>query len=124
MGRSTLKTLFYLALVFASGAMVGTFADRLYMMKTVNAATSGPQRRAEMRLQYMEELHTRLHLDDSQMVQLQTIMDSTGKQLQDLRKAIDEEHAQKILAILNDSQKAEYAKFREERERRRQQEKR
>jgi hypothetical protein len=124
MGRSTLRTLFYLALVFVSGAMVGTFADRLYMLKTVNASTSGEQHRMKMRKQYTEELHARLHLDDSQMAQLQTIMDSTGKQLQDLRKAIEEEHAQKILAILNDSQKAEYAKLRAERDQRRTQEKR
>ena len=124
MGRSTLKTLFYLALVFVSGAMVGTFADRLYMMKTVNAATSGPQRRAEMRRKYVEELRTRLHLDDPQLARLQAIMDATGKRLQEARKSIDEEHSQQIMAMLNDSQKAEYAKFRDEREKQRAREKR
>jgi hypothetical protein len=124
MGRSTLKTFFYLALVFVSGAMVGTFGDRLYMLKSVNAATSGPQRRAEMRKKYIEELNARLHLDAAQMAQLQTIMDSTGKQLQDLRKSIEDEHAQKINAMLNDSQKVEYAKLRAERDKRRAEEKR
>jgi hypothetical protein len=39
-----------------------------------------------------------------------------------MHKDIDNEHAQKVAAMLNDSQKAEYAKIREERERKRQQE--
>jgi Spy/CpxP family protein refolding chaperone len=121
MRRSNLATLLYLALVFLSGAVAGGFAHRLYMMKTVSAATTGPRNHAEFRKRYLEEMRTRLHLTDAQAAQLQQIMDATDQRLREMRKSIDEQHTHRILAMLNDDQKAEYAKIREEREKRRQQ---
>jgi hypothetical protein len=40
--------------------------------------------------------------------------------MHDMHKSIEDEHIQKVVAILDDSQKAEYAKMRDEREKHRQ----
>ena len=119
MRRSNLATLLYLALVFVSGAVVGGFANRLYMMKTVSAATTTPRNRAELRKHYVEEMTTRLHLTDPQVADLKQIMDTTGQRFEELHKSIENEHRQKVSAMLNDTQKTEYAKMLEEREQRR-----
>jgi len=120
MRRSNLTTLLYLVLVFASGMVLGGFANRLYMMKTVTAAST-PKSRAQFRKDYIQEMRSRLNLTEAQVTELQQIMQATDHRLRDMHKGIDDEHAQKVSAMLNDSQKAEYAKMREERERRRQQ---
>ncbi len=116
MRRST--TILYLLLVFASGAMVGGFANRLYMMKSVSASTSTSTSKTRDE-QYMRDMTTRLHLTDPQVASLRKIMDETRVRFRETHKTVEEEHAQKVLAILNDNQKAEYAKMREEREKRR-----
>jgi Spy/CpxP family protein refolding chaperone len=119
MRRSNLTTLLYLVLVFASGMVLGGFANRLYM-KTAPAA-SAPKTRAQFRKEYIQDMSTRLKLSESQVAELQEIIQATDHRLRDMHKGIDDEHAQKVAAMLNDSQKAEYAKMREERERKRQQ---
>jgi hypothetical protein len=98
-----------------SGAVVGGFANRLYMAKAVSATPN----RAEIRKQYIQDMRGRLHLSDAQVAQLQTIADATGKRMREMHKNIQDDHVQQVTAILDDSQKAEYAKMREERERRR-----
>jgi cell division protein FtsX len=121
MRRSNLATIFYLAVVFLSGAVVGGFAVRLYMANSVSAVVqNGSRNHAELRRQYIQEMQTRLHLSADQIAQLQQICDASGQRMHDSRKAISDEHVQKVIAMLNDSQKAEYAKLREEREKRRQ----
>ena len=121
MRRSNLATLFYLAVVFVSGAVVGGFANRLYMAKSVSPVTSNaPRKHAEIRKQYIQEMSDRLHLNAAQVTELQQIMDATGQRMHDMHKSIEDEHVQKVIAMLDDSQKAEYAKMREEREKRRQ----
>ena len=59
MRRSNLATLLYLLLVFASGTVVGGFANRLYMAKTVSAPCALAKTRAEFRKQYIEEMRSR-----------------------------------------------------------------
>jgi hypothetical protein len=120
MRRSNLGPLLYLLLVFVSGAVVGGFANRLYMMNTVRAGSPGGRNRADFRKQYVEEMRTRLHLTDPQVAELQQIMEATGQHFHELHKSIEQEHVRKVTAILTDDQKAEYAKMREERDRRRQ----
>jgi Spy/CpxP family protein refolding chaperone len=111
-----------MALVFVSGAVVGGFANRLYMMRTVSASTTGTQRRGvEFRRQYVEEMRTRLHLTEPQLTQLQQIMDSTGKKMREMHRSVEEEHVRQVVAMLDDTQRAEYAKMREERDRHRHQ---
>jgi len=118
MRRSNLAMLLYLLLVFASGIVVGGFANRLYMMRSVNAA-SAPKGRADFRDKYIKEMRTRLKLSEPQVAELQQILEATDHSLRDMHKSIDAEHAQKVTAMLNDSQRVEYAKIREEREQRR-----
>lgn len=121
MRRSNLATLFYLLVVFASGLVVGGFAIRLYMAKTVSATVTAPASRAELRKQYIQDMRSRLHLTELQITQLQQIMDDTGKKMHDMHQSIQDEHTQRVIAMLDDTQKAEYAKMRAEREKHRQQ---
>jgi|SRR5579862_6270498 len=116
MRRSNLATFFYLAVVFISGAVVGGFANRLYMAKPVSASRT----HAEIRRQYLSEMHDRLHLSSTQVTQLQQIADTTGQHMHEARKTIEDEHVKSVIAMLDESQKAEYAKMREEREKARQ----
>jgi putative sterol carrier protein len=124
MKRSTLSTALYLFLVFAGGAAVGGFAHRLYTMDTVLAKPE------EYRSKVVDELHTRLSLTDQQIVQLNTIFDATKTRVKEVKdrwaeqakqaskpelKAINEDQAQKIKAMLTDTQRVEYEKFRAER---------
>jgi gas vesicle protein len=119
MRRSNVATLLYLLVVFASGAVVGGFANRLYMAKTVSATVNAPPSRAELRKQYIRDMRSRLHLTEAQIAELQQIMDATGQRMHEMHKTIEDEHVRKVVAMLDDSQKAEYAKMREEREKHR-----
>lgn len=118
MRRSNAFTLLCLLVVFVSGAVVGGFANRLYMTRTVVAA---PKSRAELRKEYIQDMRTRLHLTDPQIAQLQQIMDSTGQKMHEMHKTIQDEHIQNVVAMLDGNQKLEYAKMRQEREVRHQQ---
>jgi len=121
MRRSNLATLIYLAVVFASGAVVGGFAMRLYMANTVSAVVqNAPRNRTELRRQYVQEMQRRLHLTGAQVAELQQICDATGQRIHEMHKTVDDEHVSKVIAMLDESQKAEYARMREEREKRRQ----
>jgi Spy/CpxP family protein refolding chaperone len=120
MRRSNIATLGYLLVVFASGAVVGGFANRLYMAKTVSPTVNAPPSRADLSKRYTQDMRSRLHLTDAQVAELQQIMDATGRQMHEMHKTIENEHIQKVTAILDDSQKAEYAKMRTEREKHRQ----
>ena len=120
MRRSNLATLLYLVVVFASGSVVGGFAVRLYMAREVRAVTqNAPRSRAEIRRQYIQEMRTRLSLTDVQVGELQKIMDATGQRMHEMHKSVGDEHSRKVMAILADSQKAEYTKMLDEREKRR-----
>jgi len=121
MRRSNFATILYLAVVFVSGSVVGAFALRLYMTNSVVAVSTAPPRNhTELRKKYVKDMTDRLHLSPSQITELQQISDATGQRMHDSRKAIEDDHVQKVIALLDDSQKAEYAKMREEREKRRQ----
>jgi len=126
MKRSSLSTAVYLLLVFLSGIAVGVFANRLYFMNSVSANTSSKSPE-EWRRKYVEEIRSRLRLSDQQVAQLQPILDETRQRFHDAHerakpelKAIQDEQVQKVRSILKDDQKAEFEKFRQEREKRRQ----
>jgi hypothetical protein len=120
MRRSNVATLVYLLVVFASGAVVGGFANRLYMTKVVTASVGTPHSRAELRQQYIRDMRSHLHLTDAQVAELEPILDATGQRMHEMHKTIEDEHIRKVDAILDDQQKAEYAKMRAEREKHRQ----
>jgi hypothetical protein len=129
--KRTLSTAFYILLVFLSGAVVGAFAHRLYMVNTVVSAKPD-----EVRHHILDEMRTRLSLSDDQVKQLNAIMDSTKARYHEVKerwdkqskqaaqpelKAITEDQAGKIRAILSEPQRVEYEKYRAERQKRREQ---
>ena len=121
MRRSNFATLVYLLVVFASGAVVGGFANRLYMAKTVTATVNAPPAsKAELNKQYIQDMRNRLHLNEAQISELKQIMDASDQRMREMHKTVKDEHIRKVIAMLDDSQKAEYAKMRAEREKLRQ----
>jgi hypothetical protein len=123
--RSQFTVALYLLAVFLSGAVAGGFAHRLYMVKNVQAEPSRP-RPEEYRQKYLNEMKSRLGLDDTQTARLNEILDHTHQRFKTFREthreefnAIHDEQVREINAMLNEPQRAEYEKFRQEREKRR-----
>ncbi len=118
----------YLILVFVGGAGVGIFGDRLYTAETVSADTRSGSTRSpeEYRKRYTDELKKRLNLTPDQVVKLTGVLQATQERMHALHErdrpemtAIHQEQVDKVHAILDDKQDAEYDKMREEREKRR-----
>lgn len=123
MKRSQVQIALYMLAVFLSGAVVGGFAHRLYMVKTV---TAEPRRPEDFRRKYVNDMRERLKLDDTQAARLNDILDRTAARFKQFREdhkqetdAIHEEQVREIRAMLNASQQADYEQFRLEREKRR-----
>lgn len=125
--KSSLSAVVYLVLVFLSGALVGAFAYRLYMVGSVssNAMPKSPE---EYRKRAIEEMTSRLHLSPEQVSSIHKIYDETRQRFRELHekqrpefRVIEDGQYQKILAVLTEPQRAEYQKMREERDRRREQ---
>jgi hypothetical protein len=132
MPKSRFTAAIYLSLVFLSGMLVGGLSYRLYAVNTVNAVNGGgrPPRLnpEEARRHYMDEIRTKVKLDDDQVRQVNQILDQTRTQFDHVRekmntegRAIYELQGEKIAAILHEDQKPLFAAFRAERERMRQQ---
>ena len=126
MMRSKLTAALYLALVFASGALVGGFAYRLYSVNTVTATVSKRPDPVEWRKRYMDEMRTQVKTDADQEAQINQILDETGAAFAQIREREKQEYqteqnAQiaKIFTLLRPDQKPLYAKLRAEREARR-----
>ena len=135
MKRATLSTALYVTLVFLSGAVMGGFAHRLYMVNTVFSVPVSPKPE-DVRRKIVEEMRTRLSLTNDQVTQLSAIMDSTKARFHEVRskwdkeahirakpelKAIQEDQVQKIKEILTEQQRPEYDRYRADREKQRQQ---
>jgi uncharacterized membrane protein len=134
MKKSSLTVASSLLAVFISGAVVGAFGHRLYMVRSVYsgaevnrpAAKPSPE---EFRRRYTEELRTRLNLDDSQLAKLNTILDHTRERFQQIRERSKElskvesgkirhEQRNEIRAMLRAEQQPEFEKMIHERENR------
>ena len=134
MPKSRFSAGLYLALVFLSGALVGSLSYRLYAVRSVNAITNGGAPKmtpAEFRRQYIESLKERVHLDAQQVDQVNQIMDETRAQFDEVRaksraemQAIESQRIEKMNTMLRDDQKPAYAAYRAEREKARQQQQR
>jgi hypothetical protein len=125
--RSYWGVVLSLVAVFASGIGVGALGYHSYTVKTVAATTLNqppkltPQ---EWRQQYIQELRTRLELQDTQVSGLNAILDETRSRVHELKDRhkheVDQMRADqqnKVRAMLDAKQLAEYEKFREERDR-------
>ena len=125
MRRSTLALVLSLAAVFLSGAIVGGFGYRVYTGPTVSARDSRPKPE-EYRRRFIETMKERVKVTPEQVVQLHRIMDRTKERFEALdaerkpkKHAIWNQQHEEINAILTAEQQLEYAKFRQERAKRR-----
>ena len=134
MKKSSLTVASSLLAVFISGAVVGAFGHRLYIVRSVSAVAD-PQRPPakpnpeEFRRKYTEELRTRLHLDDSQLAKLNTIFDNARERFHQMRERSKElskieagkirlDQRNEIRAMLRPDQQPEFEKVIQERENR------
>lgn len=127
MRRSNLVVGLYLLLVFVSGGAVGFFGHLLYRPATARTATLPKPTPEELRKKRLNDMKSRLKLNDGQVQQLNSIYDGTRQEFEEKirpqMKVIQDAQADKIRAILTSSQRGEYEKMREEIERKRQQSK-
>lgn len=136
MPRSNLSAGLYLIVVFLSGALVGGFGYRLYTMNSVSASAPAKPKPEDFRKRYMDEMRNRLKLSDDQVSKLAQIWDDTRNRYRELHertkpqldaikaqeKEIQGQHRQDVRSMLNDTQRAEYQKMLDEREKRKQEE--
>src|SRR5439155_17657932 len=90
MKRTTLSNAVYVLLVFLSGAVVGGFAHRLYM---VNSVFSGPvsPKPEDVRRKMIEEMRERLSLSNDQVKEVTTVLDSTKTRYHEVKDKWDKE---------------------------------
>jgi len=130
MNRSRLGVAAYMLAVFLGGIVVGSFGQRLYSTRVVGATTRSLRGADEFRKAYVEELHTRLRLNDQQVQKLNVILDETRDKFKVFReqhkeemKAIHDTQVAKINEILDEGQRVEYERFRVERDKLKQEKK-
>lgn len=114
----------YVGLIFASGVVLGVFAQRLYSAQQ-DAHRPGPRNPEALRKKVVDTFHDRLHLTDAQVQQLNAIMDETRARVDEVRhqnrslfQKIHEEQDAKFRAILTPEQQVEFDKLQKEREER------
>jgi hypothetical protein len=130
MNRSRLTVAAYMLAVFLGGVIVGSFGQRLYTVKAVGASVRSPRNADEFRKSYVSDMRARLKLDDQQVLKLNAILDETRDrfkafkdQHKDEMKAIHDTQVARINDILDASQRAEYDRFRAERDKGKQEKK-
>src|SRR5258708_19852808 len=108
------KIALYVGLVFVSGALLGAFSHRLYMVSGVSA--NAPRNPEEFRRRYMEEMKSRLKLTADQVTQLSAILDETRSRVRSTRQSIEpeirkirDEQQEKVHPILSPDQRPEYS---------------
>jgi len=129
MPKSRLSAFFSLLLVFLSGALMGAFAHRLYMVNTVTAVKQqqqGKQPRMtpeEFRKHQIEDLRQKVGLDDRQIAQYNAILDLTRQEFDQVHdklnaegRRIHDQQVEKVNAILRPEQRPLYEKWRAERD--------
>ena len=125
MPKSRLSAFISLMLVFLSGALVGAFAHRLYMVNSVTAVKQGPPRMTpeEFRKHQIEELRQKVGLDDQQIAKYNAILDETRQQFDQMHdrmnaegRRIHDQQVAKVSEILRPEQRPLYEKWRAERE--------
>ena len=124
--KRSLTVPLYVLLVFLSGTMVGAVAYRLYNARSVNAVQPPKMKPDEWRRHVVEDMRTRLHLNDEQVGKLEAAFDTTKQKFAEYdqrskaeRKSIIEEQHQTIRNFLTVDQRAEYDKFLLERQQKR-----
>ena len=129
MKRWNLPIALYLFLVFISGAVVGALGYRTY--KPPSASSSSRVSPEEFRRQYLQEIKTRVNLNDEQLQKVNAILDETRTRFHDARdkhneivKQIGDEQRAKMRAILSPEQLPKVEQFWLDRDQRQKQNKR
>jgi len=118
---------FYLAVVFAAGAVFGVAAYRFYAVNSAQADfQAAPLSPQEYRARMVSKLEHELGLSSEQTVELQKIYDYIGERWHDVRDAMEpefeamrKERADRIMGILNPEQQEKYRAILEEKRRKR-----
>jgi len=105
----------YVGLVFASGAVLGVFGDRLYTVTTVTKAKNAKPSPEEFRRGYLGFMQKRLTLTDTQVTKLGLILDETRARMNEVhertipeQQEIQKSQSEKIRALLTPAQQTEY----------------
>ena len=121
MSRTQTSLALALLLVFASGIAVGGFGYHLYTAKSVEAISArSPE---QLRKDYVSEMKQRLKMTDSQISQMNVVLDQTRLQFKEVRdrmkpdmNRIKSEQIEKINSFLSPDQLKDYEKLRVERD--------
>jgi uncharacterized protein YnzC (UPF0291/DUF896 family) len=122
--RSRITIALYLVLVFASGILVGVESHRLYATTSTARANSSPQNMGEFRRRYLAGMKTQVGVTDSQLAEINNILEDTKKKVDELtalekplHDRIQQDHIDQIKDLLNPQQKIAYDNWRAARER-------
>jgi hypothetical protein len=117
--QSNLAVAGYLLLVFLAGAVIGGFADHMYVERRSHVHLTPEQFRQKL----VADLEKRLSLQPAQVDQLNRIFDATGERFKAIHQKIEPDiealrtdHDNRVRAILNEQQRTEYDKWRAERD--------
>jgi Spy/CpxP family protein refolding chaperone len=117
---SRLTIALYVALIFASGVVLGVFGHSLYAVTTVASKTLKPE---ELRKKRMAEMQARMKLSDDQVSKINSIYDETRAKFHEVRDryrpemdALESAQREKVRSVLSPEQRAEYEKMLKERE--------
>jgi hypothetical protein len=124
LSRSRITIALYLVLVFASGILVGVESHRLYATTSTARANNSPQNMSEFRRRYLDGMKTQVGVNDTQLAQINTILEDTKKKVNELaalekplHDRIQQEHIDQIKDLLNPQQKVAYDNWRAARQR-------
>jgi Spy/CpxP family protein refolding chaperone len=111
----------YVGVVFASGAVLGVFGQRLYTATAVSAAKTPPTPE-QVRKRNIDEARERVHLTDDQVQKMDLILDETLVRYRQLNAkeqpeidAIRRDQTDRINAILSPDQRKLMEELRKER---------
>src|SRR5580700_10163041 len=124
MPRSRISIALYLILVFASGILVGVVSHRLYATTSTASANNSPKSMTEFRRLYLDGMRTQVGASESQIVQINAILEDTRKKVDELAAAekplhdkIQQDHIDQIKELLSPQQRIAYENWRAARER-------
>jgi hypothetical protein len=126
MSKKSWVAALYVVLVFAAGVVAGALGNRVLTGREVSAKTNPPASPSEWRQKHVSEMKTRLKLSESQVEDLNKILDQTRSQYRAARERakpemerIYGEQVQRITSMLAPEQRPEYERIVEEHDRQR-----
>ncbi len=122
-GQTKKRAALSLAAVFVAGAALGFAATRFYGSNAGRPSGMTPE---QYRAQLLDTLTGRLGLTETQQASVEEILDEIGNRFQSVRDAIEPEmeairaeRGERIMLVLEPSQRTEYEQILEERKRKR-----